>query len=95
MSFKTTLTDPIEDFPGGPVAAYATAFVLVVAVVALMALFFQAIIWNVGLVGLAAAVGLVVGKISFWTALAGLFTIRFIRGVLGTAPPLKFGSDKS
>jgi hypothetical protein len=49
--------------------------------VILAALLFQ-FAWNVGVVGLAVAVGASVAGISFWTALGGLVVLLFVRGAL-------------
>lgn len=46
-------------------------------IVALLFLF----AWNVGLVAIVAAAGGSVSKIGFWTALAGVFVIMFVRSI--------------
>lgn len=47
------------------------------------ALLFQ-FAWNVGVVGLAVAVGAGVAGISYWTALGGLVVLLFLRGLLAS-----------
>lgn len=47
------------------------------------ALLFQ-FAWNVGVVGLAVAVGASVAGISYWTSLGGLAVLLFLRGLLSS-----------
>lgn len=54
----------------------------IAAIFALSALIFKAVVWNLGVVGLAAALGAPVGKIGFWTALGGVFVVMMIGQML-------------
>lgn len=59
----------------------AGAFV-VAALFMLAALVFQVVLWNLGVVGLAAALGASVGEISFLTALGGLLVVSTLRSII-------------
>ena len=50
---------------------------------AVKAFFFQVITWNLGVVGLADALGSNVSKISYWTAVGALFVYGMIRNLFG------------
>ena len=63
--------------------AFVAAFIVGVLIAATLAgLVFQ-IAWNVGVVGLVAAAGGSVAKISLGTALGGILVLMFLQGVLG------------
>jgi hypothetical protein len=55
---------------------------LVLGALALGALFFKYLTWNLGVVGLASALGATVHKISFATALGAVFLLTTLRSIL-------------
>lgn len=64
-------------------AAVTVAFLaLVAALYALSGLFFSAVVWNLGVVGLVGAVGGSVSKIGFWTGVAAVFVIGVVTRLL-------------
>jgi 1,4-dihydroxy-2-naphthoate octaprenyltransferase len=58
----------------------------VVLALVLATVAFQLLVWNLGIVGLATALGASVSKISFWTALGGLFAWSAVGGLLHGSP---------
>lgn len=62
------------------------AVIAIVVILSLAALLFQLVVFNLGVVGLAAAFGATVSKISFGTALGGIFVLSALRNVFSGSP---------
>lgn len=60
-----------------------TVILAVLAAVVVVTLLFM-VAWNLGVVGLAASLGLVATKITFWTALGGVALLAFVRALLAS-----------
>ena len=52
------------------------------AAIALGAVIFQAFVWNLGVVGLAAACGATVSKIGFWTAFGAVWLTTTLKSII-------------
>lgn len=76
------------------IAGITAIFTLRLLLIPFVALAFL-IAWNLGLVGAAAAVGLTVTAVSYWTALGLVFLVRIVKSVLSSIGRLHINGGSS